>query len=223
MTIEGGTARGVHLTDARDNQLRNMTVTAGSGGSTANAIQVLGDSAGTLISDNQASAIGIALNVNASGLKVLRNNATGYALTGSDKEGPLLVLGDDNRIEQNSARLFHQDGLGSGVGVGSIVVYGDRNQLLGNTASDGVLDGIVVDSSAADTVLTGNITVSNGQEFSFGNGIRVEPSSASLGDNTANGNAQLGISAPAGVTDLGGNRASGNGTAAQCTGVVCQP
>ena len=61
------------------------------------------------------------------------------------------------------------------------------------------------------------------REFSFGNGISVFASPASVGDNTANGNAQLGISAREDVTDLGGNHASGNGTAAQCTGVVCQP
>jgi hypothetical protein len=37
----------------------------------------------------------------------------------------------------------------------------------------------------------------------------------------ANGNDDLGIEAVAGVTDGGGNQASGNGNPAQCTGVAC--
>ena len=80
-------------------------------------------------------------------------------------------------------------------------------------------------NTATGITLIGNTANDNGHEFSFGNGITIEGTGTgtSLGDNTANDNEQLGISAPAGVTDLGGNRASGNGTAAQCTGVVCQP
>jgi hypothetical protein len=103
-------------------------------------------------------------------------------------------------------------------------VSGDRNLLLRNITNDGLLEGIVVDAAASDSVLIGNTANRNGLEFSFGDGISVEGTSPiSLGANTANGNAQLGISAPAGATDLGGNHAQGNGDVRQCTGVVCQP
>jgi parallel beta-helix repeat protein len=220
VTIEGGTAEGVGLIDARDNQVRGMSLSP-EPGSTASAIGVLGDSSGTIIADNTAFSIGVTLNINASGVRVLRNTVSGYGLTTTDKEGPLVVLGDDNRLEENSAQLFYTDGLGRGIPKGSIIIHGDRNVLLRNTASDGVFEGILVTGS--DRVLIGNIANSNGQEFTFGNGITVSNGSASLGDNTANGNADLGISAPITVTDLGGNRASGNGDPLQCTGVVCQP
>jgi parallel beta-helix repeat protein len=223
VTIAGGTARGVELTDAEDNSVRGMTL-APAAGSTDSAIAVLGDSAGTLIADNQASAIGVTLNVNASHVHVLRNTVTGPGLTSSEKQGPLVVLGNDNRIEQNTARLVDSGGIGRGIGRGSIVVSGDRNLLLRNITNDGLLEGIVIDAAAADSVLIGNTANRNGLEFSFGNGISVEGTSpVSLGDNTANGNAQLGIRAASGATDLGGNHAQGNGDARQCTGVVCQP
>lgn len=38
---------------------------------------------------------------------------------------------------------------------------------------------------------------------------------------TADGNGQLGINAVAGTIDGGGNKAHGNGDAAECSGVSC--
>jgi parallel beta-helix repeat protein len=220
VTIENGSARGVFLTDAANNVVRDLAVT---GAGNANAIQVLGDSAGTEISGNQASAVGIALNVNASGLRVLGNTVSGIGLTSGDKLGPLVVLGNDNLIQSNNARLTHIDGVGSGVGEGSLLVYGDDNRILGNTANDSVLYGIVVDSGAANTLVKGNTANSNGHEFLSGDGIRVRSASSSIGDNTANSNAGYGINAALGVTDLGGNTASGNGNSPQCVNVSCPP
>ena len=164
------------------------------------------------------------LNLFASEVQVLRNTLTGAGMTASNKEGPLLVVGHDNLIEGNTATL-DQVGGGRGVGIASIIVRGDDNRLVGNVASNGLLEGIFVGVEAERTTLIGNTTNDNGHEFGFGNGITIEGpgTGTSLGDNTANDNAQLGIDASSGVTDLGGNRASGNGTAAQCTGVVCQP
>ena len=52
-------------------------------------------------------------------------------------------------------------------------------------------------------------------------GIEVGDAVATLTRNTANNNADYGIEAVLGVTDGGGNRASGNGNAAQCLNVVC--
>jgi hypothetical protein len=47
------------------------------------------------------------------------------------------------------------------------------------------------------------------------------PGRRRLESTTANDNGDLGIEAVAGVNDGGGNRASGNGNPAQCTGVAC--
>ena len=52
-------------------------------------------------------------------------------------------------------------------------------------------------------------------------GIDVESADATVTENRANRNADLGIEAVPGVTDGGGNAASGNGNPAQCANVAC--
>jgi hypothetical protein len=54
--------------------------------------------------------------------------------------------------------------------------------------------------------------------------VRAGPTLGPLGvaPDTANDNAAFGIEAIAGVTDGGGNRATGNGAATQCSGVHCR-
>ena len=52
-------------------------------------------------------------------------------------------------------------------------------------------------------------------------GIDVVESDDTIARNSANENGDYGIRAVVGVTDDGGNTASGNGNAAQCTNVVC--
>jgi hypothetical protein len=66
------------------------------------------------------------------------------------------------------------------------------------------------------TLLEANITTRNGDD-----GIDVESPATTITANLANDNTDLGIEAVAGVTDGGGNRASGNGNPAQCVGVRC--
>jgi hypothetical protein len=51
--------------------------------------------------------------------------------------------------------------------------------------------------------------------------LTVSVNAATIARNTATENGDLGMEAVAGVTDGGGNKASSNGNAAQCTGVVC--
>ena len=53
-----------------------------------------------------------------------------------------------------------------------------------------------------------------------GDGIHVEDGGNSLKANSAGRNTGWGIYAP-GSTDLGGNRAFGNGNSPQCVGVTC--
>jgi parallel beta-helix repeat protein len=92
---------------------------------------------------------------------------------------------------------------------------GDGNRLRRNKVTDNY-DGFIVDDATTNTLIELNTFESNSAD-----GLRVDSPSATLIDNTANDNGDLGIRAVAGVTDGGGNTATGNGDPAQCTGVVC--
>jgi hypothetical protein len=73
-----------------------------------------------------------------------------------------------------------------------------------------------VGSTAADTLLERNFAEGAGDD-----GFDVESGATTLTKNTANHNDDLGIEALPGVTDGGGNKASGNGNPLQCTNVFC--
>ena len=156
MTIQNGTLQdfslaGVHLEDAAGNRVRGLNVV----GALAQGIDIGGASANTVIEGNEADAIGVALRIRASGVHAEDNTVSGVGLTSSEKTGPLVVLGNDNRIEGNRPKLIHIDGIGRGVGRGALIVVGDRNQVLGNTANDSVLNGIVIEAQAANTLAAG--------------------------------------------------------------------
>jgi parallel beta-helix repeat protein len=206
------------LADARDNLVTGLNVFGLEGG-----ISLSGDLTGTVVENNSATAPGIALAVylGAHGALIRGNDVSGAGSASPDRIAPFVVVGDDNVVEGNTVKLSGE-GFGRGVAEASLSVRGDRNQLLRNIVSDGQLDGILVEGEADGTVLIGNTASHNGYEFSFGSGIVVQGTNASLQDNVANDNVDFGIVARTGSTDLGGNRASGNGEPAQCIGVVCQ-
>jgi hypothetical protein len=78
--------------------------------------------------------------------------------------------------------------------------------------------GIQVEAAPTGTTLTLNNASAN-TPF---DGILVQSPSATVASNTANSNGNWGINAVAGVTDGGGNKASGNVRPAQCTAnIVC--
>lgn len=90
------------------------------------------------------------------------------------------------------------------------------NKVIG-ARREGIL--LETDSPFARGELRGNRVVSAG-----GDGVRVEathPAGITVSRNHARGGRGHGINAP-GVTDGGGNRATGNRTAPQCIGVVCK-
>jgi len=111
-------------------------------------------------------------------------------------------------------------GTGIHVSGGTVGTTIDGNSITGQPRG-----GIVVDDGAADVTITHNTVV----DSSDGSGISVRTSSASIGWNTSDHNGFFGIFAVSGVTDLGGNEASGNGYSfpeetppdADCRGVVC--
>jgi len=91
-----------------------------------------------------------------------------------------------------------------------------------NVVSDASADGIVINLEHAGavrgTLLDGNVVIRAGDD-----GIDVESTRTTLVRNVATKNGDLGIEAVPGVTDGGGNRASGNGNPLQCTNVDCRP
>ena len=121
----------------------------------------------------------------------------------------------DGRMQANVVRR-QSPGFGEDIGAG-IWVFGDRYRLLANVVSEiDARDGIRVEPEASGTLLKANVTTRNGDD-----GIDVESPATTITANVANDNTDLGIDAVPGVTDGGGNRASGNGNPAQCTGVAC--
>ena len=78
-------------------------------------------------------------------------------------------------------------------------------------------DGFAVRSKDHHSLLIGNLARRSGED-----GFDVESNSTKLVRNRAVGNDDLGIEAVEGVSDGGGNRASGNGDPRQCVNVRCR-
>jgi hypothetical protein len=83
------------------------------------------------------------------------------------------------------------------------------------------VDGISVGTDGEKTAVTHTLIQGNRAIGAGDDGLDVESAATKLTRNAANHNHNLGIEAVHGVTDGGGNTASGNGNPAQCTGVVC--
>jgi parallel beta-helix repeat protein len=126
--------------------------------------------------------------------------------------------GHGNLIANNIVERSHD-----GPGIQFAAFEPETPPAIGNTARSNVVrnggfDGILVESTAADTLLERNTASHNGDD-----GIDVESPATTLSRNTANRNHDLGIEAVPGVADGGGrNRASGNGNPLQCTNVFCK-
>jgi parallel beta-helix repeat protein len=85
-----------------------------------------------------------------------------------------------------------------------------------NLVRAGDVDGILVESTATDSLLEGNIAIEAADD-----GIDVDSPTTTLTSNLGLRNGDLGIEAVPGVTDGGGNKARGNGNPAQCTNIDC--
>jgi parallel beta-helix repeat protein len=160
----------------------------------------------------------------------------------------IVIDGDRNTITGNevSDAIGCEDGCGFGIALDG----GDSNIVADNMVEGTLLDGIPIRSFEPDTpanvnsVVRGNTVRRAGRDGiaaategpgpvsglvlrantvsrSGHDGIRVATTSATLGDNLAFRNVNLGIEAVPGVTDAGGNRAFANGNPLQCTNVLC--
>jgi parallel beta-helix repeat protein len=167
----------------------------------------------------------------------------------ADGDGISLV-GDGNTVSGNdvydTTGCPDQDGCGGGIEVDG----GSANVVSGNRVARTLLDGIRVASFAPDTppnvnsivrdndvsgarrdgiavqaegdgTVSGLLLDANTTAHSGDDGIDVRTASATLSNNLATNNGDLGIAAVAGVTDGGGNRAFNNGNPVQCTNVFC--
>jgi parallel beta-helix repeat protein len=160
----------------------------------------------------------------------------------------LIVFGNHNRVRANV--ISDAAGCDGGCGFNISVEAGSGNQVTANLVLGGAHDGIRLDTFApddlplTDTVIRANVVrgaavdgISVGTETdnpvpnarilanqvsrAGDDGIDVRRAGTVLRANRADRNADLGISAVAGVIDGGGNRAAGNGNPAQCVGITC--
>jgi parallel beta-helix repeat protein len=211
--VSGSTAGTAVLIDGgADNEIRHSNIHARGSGIVVNSLRfVLADTAAD-------GSFGSAIAVAGDGARLVRNrtdHSGGQAFLSSG----IFYTGSGARIADNRI-----DGRWDN---GNILVAGTDNLLVGNEASGGVRptlpseppatgDGIFVSDASGGTVLRRN--TASGSE---GDGIEVRSAGVGLEGNGAFSNGDLGIDGVAGVIDLGGNRASGNGNALQCRNVFC--
>ena len=120
------------------------------------------------------------------------------------------------RVQGNVVRRLQGGGFLLSAG---ITVAGDDVTVLANAVTDTRsvgADGIRVEPDAARVLVRGNLASRHADD-----GIDVDSPATTITANVANDNGDYGIEAVPGVTDGGGNRASGNGNPAQCLGVTC--
>ena len=160
----------------------------------------------------------------------------------------IIVTGDGNRIRSNRV----QDAVGcsaGGCGFGVSLEGGTGNSVAGNDVLRAHKVAIRVDAftgPAADTVIRGNrvedagvhgiavdfehvgpvtdtLVIANVALRAGDDGIHIDSASTKVTRNIAERNADLGIDAVPGVTDGGGNRATGNGNPLECVNISCRP
>jgi hypothetical protein len=153
--------------------------------------------------------------------RVVRNQLPSVGTYPDQVHFGLYVAGNGNVIKQNR--------VGDWIGTNIMLASGANNKLLENEVfgATGPInqpaqlahfsDGIFVGAFTAGTVVRGNTSTDN-----LLDGIQVQGVQSHIGDNVANDNGDLGIEAVAGVTDTGGNTASGNRNPLQCSNVFCQ-
>jgi parallel beta-helix repeat protein len=169
------------------------------------------------VSRNRASRNGDGISVGGDRNSIVGNRVTDSGCPECFGAGIASTGGTGNLIARNfvarAARAdiwvadFEEEG-----GLPAIGTIVERNLVVGSG-----IDGVLVEPTVTDTRLTHNIAVGAGDD-----GIDVESTTTSLRRNVAIRNEDLGIEAVAGVADLGGNRATGNGNPLQCLNVVCR-
>jgi hypothetical protein len=193
------------LRGADRNRLKDLSAGGGCSG------VVLEDSDENRLVRNQFGADDGGLELrNGSDRNVIERNALGAGIG-----IPLQIFSDSdgNLIRRNSFIGGEHGGLFVGSGSDDTTVQ--RNELFGGGYLIPNDEGIEVVAETTNTLL-----VRNEVRGFRASGIRVDSPSTTLTRNTSNDNGDWGILAVPGVTDGGGNSASGNG-AGQCLNVSC--
>ena len=128
--------------------------------------------------------------------------------------------GKDNRISRNLVVGARSEGIQVGIPHRYARKHGPlarHTSVLGNRLRRSKGDGLVVRSNAYHTLLARNRA-----RRSKHDGFRLHASGVRLRRNVAVRNGDLGIDAPPGVENLGGNVARRNGDPAQCVNVHCR-
>jgi parallel beta-helix repeat protein len=206
-----GFQTGILLVGAGRNRVRDLFVEGGSHGialvrSSGNLLERNAARGGSLNRCDRPDLVAIALF--GSNRNLLRDNIAelsdfGISLSGSNR----------NRIERNQAAPLGSDGNAC---TGIALFGAHNNAVVDNIADNNVDAGIHVRPRSRGTLVAGNLAERNGDD-----GIHVDNPETTITANSANLNLDYGIEAVAGVTDGGGNTASGNGNPAQCLNVVC--
>lgn len=230
VTVESGTirsfGRGVRIESAEDNAVRDLQLLDVGEGIMFNVVT---DSviAGNSASFGALNGLGI---YNSDRSRIERNEFLGagsVAVAAIDVEG-----GSDNLLRRNSitnwgigilrgagVRTLLERNVITNTALGGIFIFAQSRdvRLVRNETRGAFRDSISVSAGSTGAVLDGNVA-----EFSNDDGIDVKDPTATLTRNRANQNANFGIEAISGVTDGGGNRASGNGNPLQCLNVACK-
>jgi parallel beta-helix repeat protein len=130
----------------------------------------------------------------------------GNVLNGRRKTPGVFVLDSANTVVADNS-LVNNASTG-------ILVRGTSTgtQVLRNQSHQNTFSGVTIENGPTLTLVADNFVSGNG-----GNGLHINSPSTTVTRNTAVFNQALGIFAVAGVTDGGGNKASGNGNPAQCS------
>ena len=215
----------IYLDGASFNTIRNMGMAPTSAGvriegGESNSIRLsdlVGEAWGLFANRSDglvvADSTGAIWSARGNGARIVRN----VLRRGPDFSTCLSVSGNGNRIASNTVAGCPEGSLEIGSGANTEIV---GNEVFGaylGFPETGDPDGIHIGAFTAGTLLQGNFVHNNGDD-----GIDVRGTGTRLQDNRAEDNVDFGIDAVAGVTDLGGNTATGNGNALQCRNVFCQ-
>jgi parallel beta-helix repeat protein len=235
LTTDGA---GIFLFTSRDSRIRSNRLT-GNGDA---GLVALSQSDNNTIADNTvADNTNAGIVVDGTGNEVRRN---GVARNGDG----IIVTGDGNRIRRNQV-VDAVGCLDGGCGFGISLEGGSGNTVADNDVLRAQKVGIRVDAftgPATGTVIRGNrvedagvhdiavdfehvgpvthtLVLANVAIRAGDDGIHVDSAATTVTRNIAEHNTDLGIDAVPGVTDGGGNHASGNGNPLECVNITCRP
>jgi parallel beta-helix repeat protein len=208
--VVGVDCGGIQLYDRSRHNRVEVNVVTGSG---CDGISVWTGSNDNLVSHNTVRRNDAGIGVGSSVHNRVTDNAAGH----NRFTGIYLFGADANRVASN---VVAGNGDGSEAGIHVLAndsgAGSDENAIQRNTVVRSTGDGILIEQGSAETTLDDNVVIASSDD-----GIDIDSPGTALARNIANHNAELGIDAVAGVVDAGGNRAHGNGDAAQCINVSC--